>query len=99
MRVISRKKIREAVEQHPEWSASLSAWYAVAKKAKWRHFLDIRQTWNSADQVGECVVFDVGGNHCRLISWINYKGHKIFIRWILSHVEYDKGRWKDDCDC
>ena len=97
MRVISRKKIREAVNDHLEWAASLLAWYKVAKSADWGRFADVQQSWKNSDKVGACVVFDISHNKCRLIAWINYQGKKVFIRHILSHAEYDRERWKDDC--
>lgn len=96
--VISRKKIREAVERHGEWEASLNAWYKVARAADWHHFAAVRQTWKSSDLVGTCVVFNISHNRCRLIAFINFRSHKVFILHILSHVEYDKGGWKNDCD-
>ena len=99
MRVISRRKIREASKDHPDWEASLSAWYKTAKSADWSHFPDVKQTWRNSDIVGTCVVFDISNNRCRLIVWINYRSKKIFIRFILSHVEYDREKWKYDCNC
>jgi mRNA interferase HigB len=99
VRVISRKKIRDASKEHPEWEASLLAWYKVAKNADWAHFLDVKQSWKNSDKVGACVVFDISHNKCRLVAWINYKGKKVFIRFVLSHADYDKEKWKDDCDC
>lgn len=98
VRVISRRKIREAAREHPEWEASLSAWYKIAKGADWAHFLEVRGSWRNADKVGSCVVFDISHNKCRLIAWINYRSKKIFIRHILSHAEYDKEQWKDECN-
>jgi len=99
VRVISRKKIRDAIPDHAEWEASLSAWYRVAKSADWSHFPDVKLSWRNSDIVGVCVVFDVSNNKCRLITWISYRGKKVFIRNILSHAEYDRGKWKHDCDC
>jgi len=99
VRIISRKKIREASEEHPEWEASLSTWYKVAKNAEWAHFADVKQSWKNSDNVGACVVFDISHNKCRLVAWINYRGKKVFVRHVLSHAEYDKEKWKDDCDC
>ena|SRR5207248_4894491 len=97
VRIISRRKIREASEEHAEWEASLAAWYRITKAAKWQHFLQVTQTWRRADSVGTCVVFDISHNRCRLIAYINYKSQKVFILHVLDHVEYDKGWWKDDC--
>jgi mRNA interferase HigB len=99
VRVISRRKIRDACEEHPEWDASLSAWFKVAKNADWWHFPDVRQSWRNSDNVGACVVFDISHNKCRLNAWINYRSKKVFIRHILSHSEYDRENWKNDCDC
>ena len=97
--VISRKKLKQALEQHPDWENPLNSWFMVAENAEWRRFADVRRTFSSADVVGTCTVFNVGGNKCRLITWINYKEHRVFIRSVLSHAEYDKGKWKDDCNC
>jgi mRNA interferase HigB len=97
VRVISRKKVREASEEHPEWGASLAAWYRVARNADWEHFPEVKQSWSKADNVGNCVVFDISHNKCRLIAWINYRSKKVFILHILSHAEYDREKWKDEC--
>jgi mRNA interferase HigB len=99
MKVISLKRIREASKAHSEWGASLQAWYKITKKAKWGSFQEVTQTFNSADSVGTCVVFNVGGNKCRLISYIRFSAKKLYVLHILSHAEYDEEGWKNDCDC
>jgi mRNA interferase HigB len=45
------------------------------------------------------VVFDISNNKCRLVAYINYRSHKVFILHILSHAEYGKEGWKNDCEC
>ena len=99
VRVISRKKLREAWQRQPGWESPLKAWYKIARAAEWKHLPDLRQTFPSADNVGTCVVFNVGGNKCRLVAYINYKAQRLYTLHVLSHAEYDKGGWKDDCDC
>jgi mRNA interferase HigB len=98
VRVISRKKIREAAVGRNEWGASLNAWYKVAENAQWKHFGEIRQTWRSVDRVGTCILFDIANNRCRLVAWINYEREKLFIRHILDHDEYGREKWKNDCN-
>ncbi len=39
--------------------------------------------------------FIIGGNKVRLISAIHYNTHRIYIRRILTHAEYDRGDWKE----
>ena len=94
MRIVSRKAIREASAKHGEWSASLNAWYKVAKNADWRNFAEVRNSWRNSDVVGRFVVFDIGHNRCRLIAVIKYQWKMVYIRRILSHAEYDQKDWR-----
>ena len=48
----------------------------------------------TADQVGKLTVFNVGGNKVRVIAAIHYNRKRIYIRAVLTHDEYDRGRWK-----
>ncbi len=96
MRVVSRRRIKKASSEHSEWSASLNAWYKMAKNADWRSFTDVRASWNNSDVVGEFVVFDISHNRCRLIATIKYKWRMIYIRRILSHAEYDEKGWQNE---
>src|ERR1043166_1538315 len=95
MHVISKKKLREFWEREPRARSPLDAWYQVTKRPEWRIFAEVRQTFNSADAVGKFVVFDIGGNKYRLIAVIHYNRGKVFVRHVLTHAEYDEGKWKD----
>ncbi|MGH9874988.1 MAG: type II toxin-antitoxin system HigB family toxin [Pyrinomonadaceae bacterium] len=94
MNTISLKKIREFVKLHPESKSSLTAWYKIAKKAQWRSLVAVRQVYPHADVVGNYTVFNIRGNHYRLIAEIDYQFQQILIRRILTHEEYNKGKWK-----
>ena len=94
MHVISRKKLRDAAERHPELSGSLEAWYRLAKKADWRSLAEVRQLFPSADVVDRFTVFDIKGNSYRLIAEINYRYGRLYVRHVLTHAEYDKEGWK-----
>jgi len=56
----------------------------------------VKQDFPSADQVQRLTIFNIGGNNYRLIVRIEYAQQKVYIRSIVTHAEYDKGRWKDD---
>jgi mRNA interferase HigB len=64
------------------------------KRADFASFAALRQSFPSADQVRGLTVFNIGGNKARLIAAIHYNRRKVYIRAILTHAEYDKGKWK-----
>lgn len=97
MRIISKKALREFWQEYPDAENPLRYWYTVTSKASWDDFSDVRKDFNTADVFGLCVVFNIGGNKYRLITKIDYRHKTVFIRVVLTHVEYDKGRWKHGC--
>jgi mRNA interferase HigB len=94
VRVISRKKLLEAHEEHGDLAGPLDIWYRIAKRANWASLEDVRRDLPSADLVGRYTVFNIKGGHYRLICRINYEAQMVFIREVLTHAKYDKGRWK-----
>jgi mRNA interferase HigB len=96
MRIISDSRLREAASKYPNSQPSVSAWIKVTKTANWQSLQDTRKTFPSADLVGKLTVFNLAGNNYRLITRIDYQKHRVYIRYFLTHAEYDKGRWKHD---
>lgn len=94
MHVISRKRLKEAAQRHAELGAPLDVWYRIAKRSDWRNPDDVQKAFPSADGVGKYTVFNVKGNSYRLITEINYRSGRLFVRHVLTHAEYDKGKWK-----
>ena len=94
MNTISLKEIHAFVKVHSDSEASLTASYKIARKAQWRSLQEVRQVYPHADLVGRYTVFNIKGNHYRLIAEVNYKYQQILIREILTHKEYAKDRWK-----
>jgi mRNA interferase HigB len=92
--VISRKKPLEAPKRHAELGAPLDIWYRIAKKADWKNLMEVRRELPTADAVGEFTVFNVKGNAYRLITEINYRTGRVFLRHVLTHAEYSKGGWR-----
>jgi mRNA interferase HigB len=103
VRIISRQRLRQFWKFRKTDSElaerALSAWYKLAKKAEWANFGALKQTFGSADQVGNCVVFDVGNNRFRLIGRVNYAKGIIYVLKVMDHGEYDKRVWVDACGC
>jgi mRNA interferase HigB len=92
--IISRKRLLEAAQTHGDGlDIALDVWFRIALRASWKSLADIRQVFPSADGVGKYTVFNIKGNSYRLITVIFYP-KTLFIRDVLPHAEYDKGRWK-----
>jgi len=101
MNIITKRRILDYATQHPNASANLSAWIAVASAAKWQSISDVRKVFPQADlaTVRSCktvTIFNIAGNHHRLITAIHYNTRSIFILKILTHADYSKDRWKND---
>jgi mRNA interferase HigB len=101
MRVISKSRLKSFWESHnsrADAEKALTVWYKIASKAEWESFAGLRQTFGSADQVGNCVVFDVGNNRYRLIGRVFYP-RLIYVLRVMDHKEYDKTPWAKQCGC
>ena len=94
MHVISRKALRLFWEQHPDSEVPLSRWFRAVEQTDFGSFTELRTAFPSADKVGELIVFNIAGNKYRLICSIHFDRSKIYVRAVLTHQEYDRGRWK-----
>ena len=95
MHLITRKRLNEFAEKYPETKTALAQWYYLAKHNNFSNLAELRAIFSSADLVGKLTVFNIGGNKVRLIAAIHYNRRKIYIRAVLTHAEYDEGRWKE----
>ena len=98
MDVIGKLILQEFWERHKKARKPLEKWCRVAEEAEWRNFAQIKQTFRTADLVNvrtrKFVVFDIGGNKYRLITTVNYQGQIVIIEVVLTHTDYNKGKWK-----
>ena len=95
MHIITRKRLLEFAKKHPDCFSALESWYRIVKQTNFNSFNELRQTFPSADDVGKLTVFNIGGNKARLIAAIHYNTHRVYIRHILTHKEYDQGFWRE----
>ena len=91
MRVISKKILREFWQKHPDCEQQLKAWFQEAGISEWKSTNDIKIEYPTASFLADNrVVFNIKGNHYRLIVKINYDYQMVWIRFIGTHPEYDK---------
>ena len=94
MNVIAPRTLRAFWKLHPHAKVPLRAWLSLFQKNRYETFDAIKDVFSSADVVKakdsqNLVVFNIGGNKYRLITFISYKAQRIYIRKILTHEKYD----------
>jgi mRNA interferase HigB len=94
--IITRKRLVDFAKKHPDCSTALESWYRIVKRTDFNSFTELRQTFLSADKVGNLTVFNIGSNKARLIAAVHYNIHRIYIRHILTHKEYNRGSWRKE---
>ena len=92
MRLISNKALREFGMRHKAASEPLQAWRKLIECNNFGGFAELKRTFNSVDKVGDFHIFDIAGNHYRLIAAIHFNTQTLYVREVLTHAEYDKWR-------
>lgn len=91
MRVITEEPLKQYISKYPDTRIALQSWLKTVKKANWKNFADIKKDFNSVDNVGnQHYVFNIRGNNHRLIVVIKFTIQWVYIRFIGTHLEYDK---------
>ena len=91
MRIISRKRLREFWEKHPDAQQALQTWYADVKQANWQTPADIKNVYRNASIVANNrAIFNIKGNKYRSVVVVQYQYGIVYIRFVGTHQEYDK---------
>lgn len=94
MHVIARKPLKEFWVRYPESKKPLKAWFKMIGRSTFKSWSELKGAFPTADKVKERIVFNIGGNKYRLITVIHFNRGKVFVRHVLTHKEYDEGKWK-----
>lgn len=87
--LIEREK-RLRPQQSRALERRLAAWKQEVQKASWSKPTEIKAVYGTADIVGaNRVVFDICGNHYRLVVQVNYPAQIMRLRFAGTHEEYD----------
>lgn len=91
MVIFSKSRIIEYGQEHADSLKPLLDWYRITKQADWSNINDVKQTFNSADYVGnDRFVFNIKGNKYRLVAVILFDIRTIYIKFVGTHAKYDK---------
>lgn len=94
MRIIALSTLKKFWEDQPQYADVIEptlAWYRHVLKAVWNDPADVKADFGNASTLRDGrVVFNIAGNKYRLIVWINYPYHIVYIRFIGTHAQYDR---------
>lgn len=96
MHLISIGNLKSDAVKFPSLLSAIDAWYRIVKAAQWNNLEEVKQSFSSAEAVGNFTVFNIKGDNYRLIVDIQYQAKVIYYKYLLTHAEYDKDKWKDD---
>ena len=68
----------------------------LLRSADWGNLIEVQEAYPQTEAVSNFTVFNIKGNRYRLIVSISYKKQIIYIKYILTHAEYDKDNWKNN---
>ncbi|MDR0564405.1 MAG: type II toxin-antitoxin system HigB family toxin [Azoarcus sp.] len=94
MKLISNRALREFAAIYPEANTPLQNWRRIIEKNEFLTWGDLKQTFKSADKVGELTVFNIGGNKYRIAAYVRFAKQLLYVKAVMTHAEYDKGEWK-----
>ena len=94
MHITSRKRLLPFSQKFPDAFTPLDNWYRISKAAKWVYLEQVKQAFPKAEAVGNFTVFNIKGNSYCLIVSIDYEAQIIYVKYVLTHAEYDKDDWK-----
>jgi len=91
MRIIARKTIKDYVDKNPSAKIALYECYYVMSSNDFDSLPALKRRFPSADYIGnDRYVFNIKGNHVRLICILFFQSAKVYIRFIGNHSEYDR---------
>jgi mRNA interferase HigB len=97
MRIIARRTLREFVaaraghKDQPALKSALDAWFDEVRRARWKSTAEVKRRYATASVVSaERIVFNVRGNHYRLVVAVDFEKQIVWIKWLGTHRDYDR---------
>ncbi|AOU90851.1 type II toxin-antitoxin system HigB family toxin [Legionella anisa] len=93
MHVISKKPFVEAAKKYPNQRQAILDLYRVLDKITVNTPLEMKAIFPSLDNFkykDKWWIIDIGGNHLRLMAFIQFSQNRIYVKHIVTHAEYDR---------
>ncbi|MBV1884040.1 MAG: type II toxin-antitoxin system HigB family toxin [Pseudomonadales bacterium] len=93
MHVISRRHFNDAAKKYPNDAAAIEATYKALKNGRFHSPEELKALFPSLDNFkykDKWWVIDIGGNNLRLMTFIEFRDLRMYVKHIVTHSEYDK---------
>ena len=91
LQVLGKKILDDFNLKHAIVRGTLNAWLMEAEEANWTNPQDIKNRYPTASFLEENkVIFNIKGNHYRLIVVVDYQRQIVIVSWVGTHAEYSK---------
>ena len=92
MNVIGRRGLFERAAKYPDAKSALQVWYDTAVESDWCSLEEVHAVFPATDMVADLAIFNIRGNRYRLMVRMVFRYRRIYIKELLTHAGYDKGR-------
>jgi len=92
MNIHNKSSVIEAYKKYRSSKLALEIWYEEVSSKIWKTPNQLKQEYRGNISIlkNNRVVFNIKGNDYRLVAEINYEHGWLFIKFIGTHIEYDK---------
>lgn len=94
MQVLGRDKLNSFATKHANVKSALDSWFVEVERSQWLTPQDIKNRFCSADFLADNrVIFNIKGNHYRLVVKVRYQNGLVVVEWVGTHAEYSKKKF------
>lgn len=91
MNVYNRSSLIAFYKRHSDCKATLEKWYHDVLSKNWKKPGDLTHDFNTARTIkNNRAIFKINENDYRLIAEINYQKGWVFIKFIGTHIQYER---------
>lgn len=91
MKIIGLSKLQLYCDTHPDIRKWIENWLCDVRNSSWATPQDIKNVYPSASFLSDRkVIFNVKGNHYRLLVQVAFNTQIVAVLWIGNHSEYSK---------
>ena len=89
--VIDEATVTKYGKRNGQVREAVRVWFAKVQYCTWNNHHDVLANFSSADFIGKGrYIFDIKGNHYRLVAKVLFALRTVDIRRIMTHAEFSK---------